>query len=357
MPISKGSMSGFPSDPGTPVPGHAYGPGSSRRIAASLRVADDQATLFGPQGERLVVGHARRRDRIGAGPSLIDIDDGWRFETDAHEMIDTLLGHEQKAGLMEYERFHPRLVLVVLACFAGVFLIWRFGLGVLVAIGIALTPAPFVSAIDRGNIAAIDRVFAQPSRLDADRRAEVRAIFDDLAQAAPEPPYGDYQLHFRHIPRLGANAFALPGGNIVMTDAFVRQFGDDDIIAAVLGHEMAHVTEKHSLQQLYRSLSIYLLIALIAGDVGPVAEDILLEGGALMSLAYSREHESEADAIGIRVAARAGYDPAALAVFFRRLDGMTGGGDGPQWYSTHPASRDRAAEIRRQIEELGLSAD
>lgn len=350
-------MSGFRSEPTPSVAGHAYGPGSSRRIAASLRVAGDQATLFGPQGERLVVGQARRRDRIGAGPSLLDVGDGWRFETDAHDALDALIGPERNARLMQLERFHPRLLLVVLACFAGVFLIWRYGIGVLVSIGILLTPPQFVSAIDRGNLAAIDRLFAEPSQIAPARQDEVRAIFADLEQVAPDAPYGRYQLHFRDMPRFGANAFALPGGTIVMTDDFIKRFGDDDMIAAVLGHEMAHVTEKHSLQQLYRSLSVYLLITLIAGDVGPVAEDILLEGGALMSLAYSRAHESEADAIGIRTAAAAGYDPAALAVFFRRLDGMTGGGGGPQWYSTHPASRDREAEIKRQIEELGLSTD
>lgn len=350
-------MSDFRSEPVQSVPGHAYGPGSSRRIDAVLRFVSGEAMLFGPAGERLVVGEARRRDRIGAGPSLLDVGDGWRFETESHGALDALIGREQKAGLMEFEKFHPRLFLVVLACFAGVFLIWRYGLGLLVAIGVVLTPPQFVSAIDRGNIAAIDRLFAEPTRIDADRRAEVRAIFDDLAEVAPQPPYGAYQLHFRDIPKLGANAFALPGGNIVMTDDFIRQFGDDDIIAAVLGHEMAHVTEKHSLQQLYRSLSIYLLITLIAGDVGPVAEDILLEGGALMSLAYSREHESEADAIGIQVAAKAGYDPAALATFFERLDKMMGGAEGPKWYSTHPNSKDRMEEIQRQIDALGLAAD
>lgn len=349
-------MSAFRSEAIQSVPGHAFGPGSSRRIDAVLRIAGGDVMLFGPEGERLAVGAAHRRDRIGAGPSLLDVDGGWRFETDDHAALDALIGPEAKAGLIAMEQFHPRLFLVVLACFAGVFLLWRYGLGILVAIAIALTPPPFVAAIDRGNLAAIDRLFAEPSQIEKTRRDEVRGIFAKLEQHAPEPPYGGYQLHFRDMPRFGANAFALPGGTIVMTDDFIKQFNDDDMIAGVLGHEMAHVTEKHSLQQLYRSLSVYLLITFIAGDVGPVAEDILLEGGALMSLSYSRAHETEADAIGVQTAAAAGFDPSALAYFFGRLDKM-GGGSGPQWYSTHPNSADRQAEIQRQIEKLGLRAD
>ena len=75
----------------------------------------------------------------------------------------------------------------------------------------------------------------------------------------------------------------------------------------------------------------------------------------LLSLSYSRRHEAEADRIGMTLAAKAGYDPEALALFFEKL---TNGGksDAPSWLSTHPASRDRIDEIRRLAKEFGRSA-
>lgn len=87
---------------------------------------------------------------------------------------------------------------------------------------------------------------------------------------------------------MGPNAFARPGGTIAIIDELLERFDDPNVVAAILGHEMAHVSQKHSLAQLYRAGSTYLLITLIAGDPGPLLDTILVEGNALLSLAYSR---------------------------------------------------------------------
>ena len=83
---------------------------------------------------------------------------------------------------------------------------------------------------------------------------------------------------------------------------------------------------------------------MIAGDVGPVLEDLLLEGSALMSLSFSRASEAEADEVGVATARAAGYDPAALAEFFAALEAEYG--EDIEWLSTHPASSARAARIK-----------
>ena len=168
---------------------------------------------------------------------------------------------------------------------------------------------------------------------------------------APPPRFSDYRLVFRDIPAAGPNAFALPGGTVIITDELARSFPDPDVIAGVIGHELVHVAEAHGLKQVYRSLGTYLAVAVIFGDVGPVLNDLLLEGGLLFSLAYSREHESEADRIGLALAAKAGYDPAALARFFEQLDDSSGFA-GPGWLSTHPSNQDRIAEIKRLADEI-----
>ncbi|SIO15925.1 Peptidase family M48 [Rhodovulum sp. ES.010] len=339
-------MSDFPFDG---LPGAAYGPASSRRHRAALVVeGTGRARLIDETGVTLSTGEARREARIAGGPSRVVFRDGWQFESPDHGALDAVLGPACGDWLVKAEDWHPRLVAVVAGCLLGVWLIWRYGLDLLVAAAMAMTPPTLVSAIDRGNLAAMDGTLAEATSLPADRQAEIRAIFADLVAAAPPPPYGAYRLELRDIPRLGPNALALPGGTVVMTDDFAETFSGDDIIAAVLGHEIAHVAERHSLQQIYRALSIYVLVALIAGDVGPILEDVLLEGNVLMSLAYSRHHESEADAVGVEIAAQAGYDPAALIAFFEALQDLAGP-QGPAWRSTYPIFADRAGAVEELL--------
>lgn len=336
--------------PSKRVDGIAYGPGSARRVSATLSGTPAATQLCDSDGAVLTTDTARRENRVAGGVSAVTLDSGWRFETEDHTGLDSLLGAADEDWLMRLERPSWLLAGAVLATFAGIFLIWRFGLGVLVAVAIWMTPPQLVRAIDAGNLAALDRTLASPTKLSEAQQHKVTAIFNKIADAAPPPEFGAYHLELRQIRGIGPNALALPGGTIILTDALVQRFDDPDVIAAVLGHEAAHITENHSLKQLYRNLSIYLLVALIAGDVGPVLEDLLLEGGVLLSLSNSRRHEAEADRLGVATAASAGYDPAALIRFFEQLDAMNLP-EGPSWRSTHPHSKDRAETIRHLLED------
>ena len=157
------------------------------------------------------------------------------------------------------------------------------------------------------------------------------------------------RLEFRAVEAAGPNAFALPGGTIVLTDALVRGFADPHQQAGVLAHEIGHVLEEHALQRLYRALGLYFVIALLAGDTGPILEDLLLEGNVILSLAHSRAQERAADLFGLRLAARAGYDPAALVGFLGQLEAAGKSGP-PTWMSTHPPHDARIEEMLRAIE-------
>ena len=353
-------MSGRPSDILSPE-GEAFAAGSSRRIAAHLSAAAYGGTVElvdSTDGTPLTSASPwaiRRESRLGSLPSTIVFPSGWRFQSHDHGGIDALIGPAGTDRLHRWEAYRPRLILVVGLVLVAAFAVWRWGLGALVAVAIAVTPDALPSAIDDGQIAVVDRTLADPSGLSGSEKVGVRQVFSRLKTVAPAPRFGEYTLLFRDMPEVGPNAFAMPGGTVVVTDQLVRAFPDSDVIAGVLGHEIAHVSEAHGLKQVYRSLGTYLLVAVIVGDVGPVLDDLLLEGGVLLSLSYSREHEREADRIGMALAAKAGYDPAALALFFEKLPGG-GKSGGPSWLSTHPASQDRIAEIRRLAEEIDRSA-
>ncbi|WP_321363955.1 M48 family metallopeptidase [uncultured Celeribacter sp.] len=331
----------------TSVRGQAYAPGTSRLIAAELKRNGVEILLCDAAGEILTRGAPIDHETGPAGRDVLSFADGMRFETTDRDGLRALGVIASDGWLAGLEGWHPRLALVIVACLLGAIAIWRWGLDLLVALAILATPAPLVTSMDRGNMLMIDRTMAEESALSEARQAEIREIFATLSAVAPEAPYGSYRLEFRDIEEMGPNAFALPGGTIVVTDALVEQFGDEDILAGVLGHEMAHISERHSLRQLYRSLSVYVLIGMMAGDVGPVLEDLILDGGVVLSLAYSRAHERVADDIGVRTAEAAGYDGAALAGFFDELDRRYGG-LAPEWMSTHPDSAERAARIRER---------
>lgn len=341
--------------------GEAFPAGSSRRIVAHLIEAASKGAveLVDSSDGRVLASAApseiRREPRLGSLPSTVGFPSGWRFQSLDHSGIDALLGPAGTDRLHGWEAYRPRLILVVGIALVAAFAVWRWGLGALVVVAVAVTPDALPSAIDDGQIAVVDRTLANPSSLSERDRERIRQVFGRLVAVAPTARFGEYTLVFRSMPKVGPNAFAMPGGTVVVTDQLVRAFPESDAIASVLGHEIAHVAEAHGLRQVYRSLGTYLLVSLIAGDVGPVLGDVLLEGGLLLSLSYSREHEREADRIGMALAARAGYDPAALALFFERLDpGKKSAG--PSWLSTHPASRDRIVEIRRLAEEIERSA-
>lgn len=340
--------------------GVAFEAGTSRKLKAQLvagpagvrlyEVGADQGTDPFSTGEMLAHGAPVVRERVGRDVVLI-FEGGARFETRDVDAVHALLGTHSSDKLSSYEAWHPRLLGFVALTFLGAIAMWKWAIPLLVTIAISLTPPGFVAAIDSSNMEAIDLTFADPSTLSAAEQAEVLEIFNRVAAQAPAPPFGEYVLEFRDLGDLGPNAFALPGGTMVMSDALVRMFPDDDVIASVLGHELAHVSQVHSLEQLYRSLSVYVLVVLIVGDAGPILEDILLEGGVLLSLSFSRQHETEADEIGVRTAQAAGYDPRGLVTFFEELEKEFGAG-GPSFMSTHPSHTDRIDHIEELIYEI-----
>lgn len=148
------------------------------------------------------------------------------------------------------------------------------------------------------------------------------------------------------------NAFALPGGKVGFYTGLIKLAGSDDEIAVVMGHEVAHVTSRHGAERQSQAL----LIGLGGAAVGIGTRDsenqeyYLLAyglGTTLGSLAYSREHETEADVVGLRFAAAAGYDPRAAASFWKKMAAKESGGRPPKFLSTHPPSEERIANLER----------
>ncbi|WP_176715540.1 M48 family metallopeptidase [Thioclava sp. SK-1] len=326
--------------------GHAFGPLSSRRQKAILFWQEGQIQLEDVDGAILSTAPVTQRRHISGGPVLLEFADGWRFEGATSES--DFPGVDRGRHLRRAEQLHPRLIILAIAAVCIGFGVWKYGTRMITELALWATPDAMVAVIDRSNMALIDTTLADPSQLPETRQAELQEIFAKVAAQIPKVSWATYHLEFRDIDGMGPNAFALPGGTVVITDEFADLIAQPDIIAGVMGHELAHVTQRHALRQMYQSFSSYMLITAIMGDIGPFLEDLLLEGNALMALSFSRTHEAEADHIGQNSAYAAGYDPTALAEFFTILKQQYPSAT-PEWLSSHPA-HDRRIDSLRDFE-------
>ncbi len=335
--------------------GWAFGASSSRRIAAELvwSAGSSEIALREVGGGILIWGTAQKIEALAGANLLVFLQDGWRFEAegpDAKIAFSQLPGPRPTSWLEKLEQASiPRLALFTVASIAGLFATWRWGLDILVAIAVTMTPPAILTGLDKSQMVMLDKLATDESGLSVEEKAKVTAIFDKLVAVAPVPKSGAYTLIFRDMgDDVGPNAFALPGGTMVVTDAIVRAFPDPNILAGVLGHEIGHVTQLHGLRQMYRSLTSYVLLIVIVGDSGSIVEELLLNGNAILSLQYSRNAEAESDRLGVALANKAGYDGAELATFFEALaEDEDDSAVGSNWLSTHPSSQTRVEDIRR----------
>ncbi len=341
-------MTRHPNDRGASVTGRAYPALSSREVAVRLAIGTNTVWLIDGQGQVLTKCAPEAlqiEPRVGQTERRVIFPDGTLFLTYNHAALEHLTGDASGSVLHGLERFHPRLILVALACLVGAWGVWKYGLSLLVALAVWMTPSPLVSAIDSGVMQAVDQLIAEPSALPEAKRAEVQDSFNRIIAAmGPAAQDHDYRLQFRHLPGMGPNAFALPNGTVVITDDLIN-LASTDAVAGVIGHEIGHVAEQHGLHQIYRSVGGFVLIGLLAGDTGPILDQILLEGNLILSLSYSRRHELSADSFGVDLATRAGFDPGGLAEFFD-LMAAEFGDQQDDWFSTHPGFDDRKENLR-----------
>ncbi|VCU72143.1 TPR repeat-containing protein YfgC precursor [Pigmentiphaga humi] len=150
------------------------------------------------------------------------------------------------------------------------------------------------------------------------------------------------------------NAWCMPGGKIAVYTGLINTVKPtDDELAAVLGHEIAHALREHARERASQQMATSMGLSVLAAITGSQASSDL--GGALanvmFSLPNSRLHETEADRMGVELAARAGYDPRAAVTLWTKM-GQTGGSAPPELLSTHPSAESRIADLRQASEKV-----
>ena len=202
-------------------------------------------------------------------------------------------------------------------------------------------PVALERRLGDGVLTILDGRVFMPSRLPAARRQQLTQEF--AALQAPQGGAADWRIVYRHS-LIGPNAFALPSGDIVLTDEMVTLLaGDDQAVMGVLAHELGHLHERHLTRRIIQGSAIAATTTLLFGDVSSMLATL---PAIALDLKYSRDAEREADDYAVAMLKANGIAPEHLAQVFVKLERLKHGDNA--YLSSHPASAERIARIRGQ---------
>ena len=189
---------------------------------------------------------------------------------------------------------------------------------------------------------------------DADLEAYVNRVGQELAAISERP---ELPWSFKIADEPVVNAFALPGGPVYLTRGILGYFSSEAEMASVLGHEIGHITARHSVEQISRQLlaGLGLLIGAVASPVVRQNLENLSVGLQVLFLSYGRDDEHQSDMLGVRYALKTDYDVAEAVTMHEKLGRLSSqsasaGGGIPSWLSTHPSSADRVQRIQAIVD-------
>lgn len=327
-------------------------PGRIELGTTSVRFAGETATVDLPlHGLSVRLGGASDRLVFFSHPSA----EGWSVYTSDRAILDhpTLWSVKEIASQLRSIRGQRRSswlsAALVLAGIGGA------------AAGLLRLKDPLVAALARRVPASVekklgDAAFAQISFSgkpvsDEQIVGPIRAILGRLEPAAGSGRTR-FQLYVFDDPAL--NAFALPGGHIVLHTGLILAASRPEQIAGVIAHEMAHVTRQHSMRQMLSALGLFALVQALLGDVSGLAAVLADSGTTLLTMSFSRDFEREADDSGLLYLQNASIDPRGMLEFFKQLQNQetrtgSAAAGALEFLSTHPTTSERIDRLERKI--------
>ena len=286
-------------------------------------------------------------DPLGSTKRWLRFHDAAACEVDDGPELRALFGSRARgSAVSRWERgWRPAGIALMLVLVAGI-VTYAWILPAMARSAADRLPAPALDSISNEIQRVFDRTMFEPSTLPEDRRGLIVARVYDLE--FDDDLRKRILLEFRRADRIGANAMALPSGAIFVTDQLVELTPDNDVIAAVVAHEIGHVAHRHGLRQIIQSTALGIFVTWFIGDLsalGAAAPTALLEAK------YSRDLEREADAYAVSILRASGIDPARLAEALEMMEkSHSAGGDGGvlAYMSTHPTTEERKRWLRAQ---------
>ena len=282
--------------------------------------------------------------RLGRTPRTIAFADGARVLVADDPLLDAWFPQEDRLLRLvdRLERHATAVAASIVLCISALVVSVVWGIPWLSDRIADNVPASVEAKLGDGVLDQLDGAFGfDPSGLAPERQAELRARFDRVV--ATSAAAGAHRLEFRHAESVGANALALPGGTIVITDDLVNAITDDRAFDAVIAHELGHQKHRHALRQTLRSSFVIVLAAFFAGDVSAASAVVVGVPTFLLQSHYSRGFEEESDREAFATLEAMGESPAWFAEAMRALMAAHDevAGDDVKYLSTHPSSDER----------------
>jgi Zn-dependent protease with chaperone function len=230
---------------------------------------------------------------------------------------------------------------VILATVLG---LW-FGSDLLVELAVSRIPVDWEQKL--GESAYQDFLSHQEVMKEGSAVTALGEMTQRLTEQIPNNPY---KFDVTVVKSDVVNAFALPGGYVVVFTGLMKKAESGEEVAGVMSHELNHVLQRHGLERILKSLGLLTVVAVVLGDRQGLVGMMKQLGVELLTLKFGREQETEADLTGLQLLQRAKIDPSGMIRFFERLSEKDEGR--MEWLSTHPMSTARADRLKAELAAL-----
>jgi Zn-dependent protease with chaperone function len=308
----------------TEIPATYFDGRTSRPRAVTLRwhAFDGMLEVAGGDvAERYPKRDVTIESRLGRSPRFIRFADGGRCEVADNAALDDMIATwAPNRGATWLHRFETSWSHVIVATLALAVIGWvaiHFGLPAAARKIAFMLPAGVTQSLGDQTLAALDRTVLDPTLLTHERQIALQSQFTRFL--ADTGDVTRYRIEFRSMQQSAPNAFALPSGVIVITDGLVKLAANDEEIVGVLAHECGHIVHRHALRALLQNSAVFVMVALVTGDVSSATAFGSALPTYLLQSRFSREFEREADAHAVEQLRKAGIAPSHLATMLERL--------------------------------------
>lgn len=294
----------------------------SQAVSVEVRPGPEPGIRFFAGGAERVypLASLRIEAKLGSVKRIVNLADGGMLEAADISQIEALVsqpfGRFQR--LLHYLENHLGwVILSLLLTIASGWAFFEYGIPKLAEYVVSRTPRDTENRLGTQVLALFDHEYGyfHPSKTPAQKQSSISKELKKLcASVSGCPPY---RLEFRDGGKIGANALALPGGIMVVTDQLIALSKNDTEIVAVLAHELGHVQYRHAFRQSLQSMLSGLILAAVTGDASSAASGL---SGFLLEMHYSQANESQADRFALAALTQVCLPPKSYADILLRLD-------------------------------------
>jgi Zn-dependent protease with chaperone function len=272
-------------------------------------------------------------------------------ESDAVSAIESLAGRNR--GMQFVHLIESRWKTAVLSLAGLIVFLWLFKVYAIPYIAkeaAYAAPLAVSEELSHQTMKILDKRFLKPSLLTSERASKLREAFHNLLDDIDREDF-NYRLEFRNSPIMGPNAFALPSGQIVMTDELVKLSENERELEGILLHEIGHVHMRHGLRMVIQNAGLFLVIAALLGDLTEISSTAASLPTILARSEYSREFERMADRFAAGFFVNKGWDIKPMQEILGRITKDLPNFPGESVLSTHPVVQERIKYLETEVRE------